>query len=213
MVLAPVTRTYGSIEADITLIFVSFENRKVPPFLHALALNTSVPVVGQRAVATSFFKGSMTPQSSTAGETRTYRYIFDYRYGTVNEVSHQGSRGLKTPCFSTTIPFDAGMSGGPVLVGQERGKVLAASGVICRDFSEPVSFSDGSPGLSTAAQLWPALALGFKWTINGVPEGRLSLLDCIKRGFVVDVGNSPAKVEVLHVEGDEYKVKRLDGRM
>jgi hypothetical protein len=207
--IAPVSVAYGSVEADISLIFVPFTDAMLPSFVHALAINTDVPVPGQRVVAASFFGAAVTQRA----DSTTYNYKFDVRIGTTTDVSQRGSRGLKGPSFDTTIPFEPGMSGGPVLIPPEKTfSPTTACGVISRGLSTEESFEGGSPGESTGAQLWPGLFLGFETHIKGVPQGRLSLLDYIKQGLVKDLGNSPAKVEIQRIEGEEYTVRRLDGK-
>jgi len=83
------------------------------------------------------------------------------RHGRILEVFESGGpRNEPYPCFTSSIPFDHGMSGGPILdVSDGR---PCAIGVISYDLSlDPSGAGCGECAVSSI--LWPAMATKMKW--------------------------------------------------
>lgn len=206
-IIAPVITAYGSVECDILYFFVEYEpEKRLPPILKKIAINTDLPEEGQEVIAVAFHRS----KSEKSRTQRTYSHTLDLRKGSVSKVFRKGHNLIKGPCFQTSIPFAPGMSGGAILMYPSDDTPLAACGVISCDISEPDSQSDGSPGLSFAALFWPTLALGFKTNIDGVDQGWMSLMDYIELGRITDIGKERDKITIRRVKENVFRVDRKD---
>ena len=81
------------------------------------------------------------------------------RVGTVTGVYPKGFRQYKWPCFTTSIPAEAGMSGGMVYVVREN-EPTSICGIVSADNSlEESRTNNAIAGESVVALVWPALCL------------------------------------------------------
>jgi hypothetical protein len=134
------------------------------------------------------------------------------RRGVVTSV-HPNGNCVVWPCFETTIPMEAGMSGGPVLwydPNHGPGEQMIACGIISRDFSSDDSKTSYLlPECSTMAMLWPSLALSLH-VGQGLKEKAepVYLLELIRRGIIDDVGDAANNISILLREDERITISR-----
>ncbi len=140
-------------------------DQKAPPLnkVH-IPLDLAVPDVGDRVGMVSFADMSLdetrAPDAATGrGQTLSVYRLVSVRMGVVTANLPDGHRLGSWPCFTTSIPAAAGMSGGFVYRWRD-GEAVAACGVVCADAS-PVEAPNNSliAGESVVGAIWPALGL------------------------------------------------------
>lgn len=129
------------------------------------------------------------------------------RVGVVTGVYLGGYRQYQWPCFTTSIPAEPGMSGGPVVL-PAKGNTVAACGIVCADNSTDEARSNNHQcGESVVACAWPALALRAPDTIPPTPttpkhtlhslmrSGRMPMADGgIDEIELIDLGNGDFRI-------------------
>jgi hypothetical protein len=131
------------------------------------------------------YKGMKVPRHTVEGRQATVEFteILARRPGTISEVyPFHGPRGQKMPCFECQIPFDSGMSGGPVMEISDAGPVII--GVISSDFSFDYSHG-GSGEHALASVIWPSMIIPLeKEKLAGIANP--TLLDFEQMGLIAD---------------------------
>jgi len=147
------------------------------PFLAtSIPLDMAVPRVGDIVHMVShatLLIDEIAPPTDLTGKDQTIQLSksVSIRIGTVTGVYPRGLRQYRWPCFTTTIPAEAGMSGGFAFLPRD-GQTIAACGIICADnSSEEARTNQMLPGESVAASAWPALGLRYPETIPPMPNG------------------------------------------
>lgn len=130
-----------------------------------IPLDVNIPSVGEvvHMVSNDGLKSCETasPRSNIDGTGQRMKLSrrVSIRIGVVTGVHLQGYRQYKWPCFTTSIPAEAGMSGGFVYRPIE-GETIAASGIVCADNSPDKARNDFFHcGESVIGCAWPALGL------------------------------------------------------
>lgn len=190
----------GNKPADVVACLISLED-DIPSevlFDTKLAIDTTPVEAGQPIVAA----GYSNMQAEEQGNSMViYKQELAWREGKVTEVfRNKGPRNQPYPCFQCDIPFDAGMSGGPIL-NNSPGVVASARGVISSDMSENgVSMKEGSGASSIACMLWPAM--GIKLTYAGLDgQAGVTLLELERRGWIDDKGRASEHVSFVQPAG------------
>ncbi len=183
-------------ELDIALCAIKFQEiYDGPGFSYNFGLDSRHPNVGDEVVALGFSR--MRIETQYVSSDKMLRYFkmmqkIEMRKGTVTGVFQNGLRQIAWPCFETTIPIDAGMSGGPVLPFGMSNSKMNACGVISKDFSTKESFKTFlASGQSIMGMIWPSVVLPFRCVFNeGGSPTETNLFDLIKRGIIIDAGDA-----------------------
>lgn len=113
----------------------------------------------------------------------------------------KGSRGRSWPSFRCNTPFDAGMSGGPI-INKTYGNEVVTCGVICSDWSESPSTIIQGSGLSLASMLWTAMGIRIRnASLDDVDGPRL--LDLQRNGHIDDRGKASDHIRIIPGASDE----------
>jgi Trypsin-like peptidase domain len=198
-------------ELDVALITVQLQTDNVREFpRERMFLDTSVPMPGREVFALGC--ADMAVQGHEARIDGFARWGLERRVtlrrGIVTNVYPQGAR-VPWPCFETSIPVEAGMSGGPIC-WLPRGSEPAVCGMISQDFSpDEARTSYCVAGCSTAAMLWPALGLAVHGSIglNAAPK-RIFLLELIQQGAVKDIGGAAVGATVVTEPDGKVTISR-----
>lgn len=151
-------------------------------FTNALKLDTGPPPKGTRVKALGYERMTYAPPESG---TININCTLAKREGVVTEVyPYIGPRNKLWPCFEASIPFDGGMSGGPVFDCSGSEDIVV--GAISSDFS--LGASDAGSGFGAICSiLWPAMTIPMTHdVIQGIHKP--SLIELEKRCLVYDRG-------------------------
>jgi hypothetical protein len=133
-------------------------------------------------------------------------HLFQTLGGRVVSILPQGVRNHRWPGFLVDMPFNSGMSGGPVIDMSG-----AVRGIVSADMSE--ALEDGSRGSGTqafATMLWLAMVIETQITLCGADGSPLTpenarLLDFVRCGVVDDHGQAHDHVRVHKTtHGEDY---------
>lgn len=129
------------------------------------------------------------------------------RCGVVTGVYPQGLRQYRWPCFTTSIPAEAGMSGGFVFVPQV-GRTVAACGVVCADLSPSEAFSNFHVcGESLIGCAWPALGLRLNETIPAPADAPLiSMLDLMRKGSLPPAVGDLNRIKIEDIGDGNFRI-------
>jgi hypothetical protein len=202
---AQILHTYINTPGDIAACFAHFED-DIPEnvmFDKQLTIDTRPPTVGTPIIAAGYPSGLLHHhvdyENSIA--TATYNHKLEWRHGKVQEGLLEGARGRSWPSFRCNTPFDAGMSGGPI-INKTYGNEVVACGVICSDWSEsPSTITQGS-GLSLASMLWTAMGIRIRnASLDDVDGPRL--LDLQRKGHIDDRGKASDHIRIIPGASDD----------
>lgn len=189
MHLPYISRAYVDMPSDIAVCILKIpDNLPVDlVFDQWLGLNSAPPIVGTRVAAVGY-SGMKVLSNRMEGTERkvTHTENLTRRIGLITEVfPERGPLNQPAPCFQCNIPFDSGMSGGPI-IDLSHEEEISAIGVISSDSShDPLSPSTGSGLSAIASTLWPALTTKMKSeTLSGMESP--TLLDFVKLGLLLD---------------------------
>lgn len=166
-------------------------------FESSIVIDTTLPNIATPVWAVGYSKMEVEPTTQSNGTMLSYRRQLTSRPGQITQVfSTNGPRGRTWPCFQTDIPFDSGMSGGPIL--KKVGDLFVACGVISSDLAtEDSDFGMGSGHAAIASMLWPTMGITIeKASIEGT-RTPTTLLELQRRNFIHDLGNASAHIEIL----------------
>jgi hypothetical protein len=174
---------------------VKFEKR--------LIIDSSPPKAHTNVIAVGY--ADMTfpdPDMEVLGDDAAHGKIslkLNRRPGRVLEVYEtRGPRNESYPCFTSSIPFDSGMSGGPVL-DMSDGRACAI-GVISYDLSLGAS-NAGCGECAVSSILWPAMATKMKGEeLDDITAP--SLIDFERVGLVEDRGKAHQHIKFMPCEQD-----------
>jgi hypothetical protein len=167
----------------------------------AVALDTKFPEIGEwvHVVAlTDFIFTGVSPKGDGDGVwqigTRTVVRVGKVLSRENNALGHDG------PCFLTTIPVDAGMSGGFAYVPRD-GQAVAACGILS---SGPQEDDKQSSFLVCGNSAFGGVrgTLGLELPAEICGGNPITLLDLVKAGQIVDVGGGATNVEIVDVRED-----------
>lgn len=161
---------------DISLFVIAPQEQHAQPFHPTtIPLDIRAPKVGDVIHMVSLVDMRVSEIVEPADQTGMGQMIslnrrVSIRVGVVTAVHPSGFRQYKWPCFTTSIPAEAGMSGGFVYLPSD-GKTIAACGVVSADNSTDEARIDWNKcGESVIASAWPALALSAPNSIPSTPE-------------------------------------------
>lgn len=172
-------------------------------------LETSYPSVGESIVVASlsgFVSEELHAGQNEVGQVVKFANRPAVRVGTVTGVYPNGYRHYKWPCFTTSIPVTAGMSGG--FVSRSRlGEPFAACGIVSADASSESAHSNASVcGESIIAAVWPSL--GYSIPLSNDPsKGTRRLLDMVRTGEVVDSSSNVERILIEESDDGTYKMR------
>ena len=143
------------------------------------------------------------------GQRFTAHRRVSIRIGTVTAVYPQGFHQFPWQCFTTSIPVEAGMSGGFVYLPRD-GKQIAACGIVCADKSTPEALTNFSLcGESVIACAWVALALKVpEYYENNAPMR--TLLEMMKMGAMAPAVGGIDHIEIIDRDDGGFTIKRSD---
>jgi hypothetical protein len=187
---------------------------EVPPILETtvkfekrLIIDSSPPKPHTNVVAVGYAGMTIVDQEVLGdGEARGKISLkLNRKPGRVVEVFEtRGPRNEPYPCFTSSIPFDSGMSGGPVLDLSD-GRACAI-GVISYDLS--LDGSDAGCGeCAVSSILWPAMATKMKWEKfkdNDITAP--SLTDFERLGLVEDRGKAHQHIKFMPSDIDSSSI-------
>lgn len=202
---AQIMHTYSNTPGDIAACIAHFED-DVPPnvlFDKQLAIDTTRPTTGTPIIAAGYASGLMHHDVDYERNiaTATYNHKLEWRHGNIQEVFPAGTPGRTWPSFRCNTPFDAGMSGGPV-INKTYGNEIVACGVICSDWSEDASTMMQGSGLSLASMLWTAMGIQVKAaSLDNIDGPRL--LDLQRQGHIDDRGKASDHIHLIPGNGED----------
>lgn len=169
-------------------------------FQKHIAVNLSVPRPGERI-------GLLTNDLSTEsdGSSTILKRATRMMEGAVTNTE-MGRGRLGFHVFETTIPVAPGMSGSPFFMFRDD-QTITACGIASHDISEENAFqSVSNAGNSTAAMIWPSVALGLTLSVNGEASKFISLhemikqkiIDCRSENVLIDVTQSGETQEITY---------------
>jgi hypothetical protein len=204
MPAAAVARCWYSDIIDVAVLFAVAGEEDQPPFGERLAIDTRPVPIGTELVAVGY--PGTTADFSAKPDYEAQRFAGQIQFqlhtrgGVVTDVHPQGIGIHAGPGFSMSVPFDSGMSGGPLL--DLTVAPPCVRGVVGSDFSTDVT--DGALGSAVqafASALWPAMAIRTQLTVVDKDSAALTpvgatLLDLVKSQVVDDVGRADLHVRV-----------------
>lgn len=143
------------------------------------------------------------------GQTFVIHKRINIRVGVVTAVYPQGFRQYRWPCFTTSIPAEAGMSGGFVFLPRD-GVTIAACGIVCADNSNPAAEKNYMLcGESVIANAWPALSLVVPtFLTNGSPMR--TLYDMMQAGHMPKAIGGIDHIQVIDAGNGEFTLVYKD---
>jgi len=174
---------------DIALCIVIPQKEEEFDAAVSIPLDASVPIEGETVYIVS--QAELQVDSEVIGEPKwsfefsMYRRLA-VRAAVVTGVHQDGYRQYKWPCFTTSAPVQAGMSGGFVFRQRADGGITAC-GVVCADNStDEASNSNFIAGESVIGSTWPILGLSLplKFDAEGA-QGTMSVYDFVKEGLII----------------------------
>jgi hypothetical protein len=139
----PINKAHGISTTDIAILHLNLPlrgdtgERICMPLLH---LRLRLPEPGEHFMAIGYSKGEW---ANTEEGVHTIEQTVSATSGLVSAVYPRGRDRamLPTPCFQTSAPFHAGMSGGPLIDHHGRVFGVVTSGYRLQDGEEPISFA------------------------------------------------------------------------
>jgi hypothetical protein len=164
--------------ADIAVLFLQRQTplpENAKPVYAKMSL--AIPEIGHRVCAFGYYDNDLSFERPSEGLHVTVAHRPATSRGQVTDVYPEGRAGAKGPCFATDALYEGGMSGGPVI--NEAGHVCGLIST-CMKSEDPTE-----PHYSTAAMLWPLMALhmNFQLTSDDAPKP-YSFLELAKRGLL-----------------------------
>ena len=202
---AQILHAYINTPGDIAACLAHFED-DVPAnvlFDKQLAIDTTRPTTETPIISAGYPSGLMHYNVDYEKNiaTATYNHKLEWRHGTVHEVFSAGAPGKAWPSFRCNTPFDAGMSGGPIINKTFDNEVVAC-GVICSDWSEDSSAMMRGSGLSLASMLWTAMGIRITAaSLDNVDGPRL--LDLQRQGHIDDRGKASDHITLIPGNGED----------
>jgi hypothetical protein len=179
---------------DTTLILIEEPIRSDVSFSGVLGLNSDPLAVGTEIILVSYRKQEVARVGD--GAYSVYREP-SIRIGKILSTDYIGSPLVKAPVYTTNIPCDPGMSGGPVFIYDPKMKdPKKVCGVISSDMSPAEAFTNCKiDGHSYISHIWPAAVHGVRDQDNRF----VTLKELAAKGYVVDYGSAldRVKIEVL----------------
>lgn len=184
----------------------------------SIPLDTGVPSIGAVVHMVSM-EGmdqqptEIAPPSDHDGKGHTlsiFRRV-SIRVGVVTGVYPQGYRQYGWPCFTTSIPARAGMSGGFVYWPREN-TTIAACGIVCADNSTPESHDNlDHCGESVIGCAWPALALRLPLVLPSPPGAPTdTLLNMIRQGRIPLPLGGIEQIELVELGNGDCAIGRVN---
>ena len=171
---------------DLACCLVAPQEDDSPAFEPTIALiDVGTPNVGDIVHMVSIAQQNateVTPPRNRTGEGQLINInrLLSIRRGTVTGVHRKGFGQYRWPCFTTSIPAPAGMSGGLVYVPRN-GESVAACGVVCAEMEHGKGEDDPLQcGSSVIGCLWPAL--GLTLPVGDDANSNPTLLELIRDG-------------------------------
>jgi hypothetical protein len=151
-------------------------------FERNLALHLRMPAVGDRV---GVLAHRIEVENLGDGQATLSRNM-DLCIGVVTAIHLESSTLGQMFSFETTIPFPAGMSGGPIVWDPAPGRSVAACGLVSSDSSS--TFTDFyEPARSTASMIWPAMGFGLRIQGPGQTVPNFAFLaELVGRGIIMN---------------------------
>jgi len=189
-------------ETDLCLIAVKLTKPAQVSRRLGFGLNSDVLQRGVKVISIAPIEHTCHLVDSSAG-TRTYEINapLQLRIGSILDV-HPRDRLLKCGVYETSIPFSAGMSGGPVLLAPtSSAEPMVVVGVISKDISVPEAHTDATvAGSSTVVPILFAYLL----EIEAAEHGRVDFKKLLAQVGARDFGREAASIciETDELTGD-----------
>jgi hypothetical protein len=187
--VCPITKSWYLSGLDVAFSVVNLDHRDGLTFRHRIAVDFAEPKMGESVSAIAYTGLQATADGTLEQPSATVRLQPTWRQGQIVNVCPQGSGLCRWPCFETNIPFDSGMSGGPMV--QVVGHEVVVRGIVDADLSLGEDASKGTGLHSIAATLWPSLGTEIA-VHDGEGLKRIQLIDLIRHGKIDDRSNSTA---------------------
>jgi hypothetical protein len=157
------------------------EKYRTNRFWSHIPLSVAVPSVGDSIHICSLVnKEPVQRETEQNGREFIVERGVTLRKGTVTGVYPTGLRQYKWPCFTTSIPVEAGLSGGFAYLPID-GCTVAACGIVCAETSGASATNYCEAGESVVASSWPALANTVPTSLPRIDDSKdLTLFEMIK---------------------------------
>jgi hypothetical protein len=163
----------------------------------SIVIDTTPPVSGTQVLAVGYSKMQVEDTGLKTGAVSiTFRRELTWRPGRIIEVFPTRRGSLQPwPCFQTDIPFDSGMSGGPIL--KNVGDLFVACGVINSDSTVEGSIPGTGSGLDAiASMLWPSMGITIEEASIEGTRRPARLVELQQRNFIHDLGNASGHITI-----------------
>jgi hypothetical protein len=200
-------------QLDVAVIIIQSQDGNDITFETRVDIDTSLPTPEADILLLSFADLGVSEWSIS--EDKVEKIILRRRvsalWGKIVSVYPHGLRHYRFPCFTTTAPVTAGMSGG-ICAYFEPGLPLIACGMIAADASDHNARRNKlTAGESIISALWPIVGLPMPMQIND-NFGRCCtierILDLIRPGFIHDRGRADLVTSIEVEAGDRAVVRR-----
>lgn len=187
-----VVYVHYSESLDLACCIVEPQHHELIPEQRYIPLDVNIPAVGEVVhMVSNAGLGSHETEPPTSNRDGTGQRMrlsrrVSIRIGVVTAVYLQEYRQYHWPCFTTSIPAEAGMSGGFVYRPLEGG-TIAACGIVCADNSPDEALRDSKHcGESVIGCAWPALGLRMPYAVPPPGESAQThtLLERIRHGDI-----------------------------
>ncbi len=163
---------------------------RIPPdypdatFTHKLNIDSKGPQSGDEVWAYGYLEMKTKDKKEDSSGVKVEQVIsvpLKYIKCSVNRCfSYNEHRLVKWPCFEVDKALDSGMSGGPIVY--IKNNIMYACGIVA---SSP-SFSEEAIG----SKIYPATIIRVDTNIPVFDSSHPTLLECIKKKFIVDVSEA-----------------------
>jgi hypothetical protein len=200
---------------DLALCIVSPQTEHAQPFSPvSIPINVALPRVGAAVnmvtLSNMDVEEADLEDSSFSPAIKIHRRI-NIRTGSVTGLYPAGLRHYDWPCFTTSIPALAGMSGGFVYLPMD-GTTIAACGIVCADASSESAQTDNhSCGESIIACTWPSLGLKIPESIPSTAETKTHTLhEMMRTGAVPQALGGLERISISSNDSGDIRVWRTD---
>jgi hypothetical protein len=186
---------------DTTLILIEEPNQADVEFSGVLGINSDPLAVGTEIILTSYSDQKVTDVGNGAFLVNRKPSI---RLGKILSSSYKGSPLVKAPVYTTNIPCDPGMSGGPVFIYDPTMKgPKIVCGVVSSDMSLKDAFTNCDiDGHSYISHIWPAAV----HSVRDQNNESITLKELVAKGYIVDSGSAIQKAKIEVMQGGKWQL-------
>ncbi len=200
--VATIQNVYVNTPGDLAVCTV-YMGESIPSsikFDSKLAIDTTPPKNGTPIIAAGYssMRGDSHVDYEANVATARHHQTLEWRHSHITQVySPYGPRNQPWPSFQSNVPFDSGMSGGPIIDNQY-GDLMVAVGVISSDSTGETSNAGVSSGLDAiASMIWPSMGIEIKEAEIEGTKRSVKLLELEAGKFLDDKGRASEHISFV----------------